>query len=168
MPGSSRQVYKGVLDPPPRLREYQERGWEEVEVRARGWQSCRGKGAGFWTAEDHCKHALLGAAVTCAGQASRHPLQVGRGSCGPTLAGDSCQAGRRVSVLRRYRPWQENHEECIRAALTLPRKNETKEQEVELFKKQNQKELGWRYREVGCPGSSWRWEGNIVKYTVSA
>lgn len=74
-------------------------------------------------------------------------------------------SGRRVGVLRRYHPWQENHEECDS---TKYYKKETKKQEVELFKKQNQKELGWRYREVGCPGSSWRWEGNIVKYTVSA
>lgn len=125
------------LDPPPRLREYRERGWEEV--RARGWQSCRGKGAGFWTAEDHCKHALIGAAVTCAVQVSRHPIRVGRGSCGPTLAGDSCQWKERwcsseVPPLA-GEPW--------RAALTLPSTTKKKRRNKKLNCLRNKTKRSW-------------------------
>lgn len=163
MSGSSRQVYKGPFRPSPKTQGIPGKGM------GRGLQSCRGKGASFWTAEDHCKHAFIGAAVTCAVQVSRHPIRVGRGSCGPTLAEDSCQwkesrCSSEVPPLA-GEPWG-MHKGSPDS--TKYYKKETKKQEVELFKKQNKKELGWRYREVGCPGSSWRWEGNIVKYMVSA
>lgn len=79
---------KGILDLSPRLGGIPRKemgGGKSQRLTELPWKR------GFWTAEDHCKHALVVAAVTCAGQVRRHPIPVGRGSCGPTLAEDSCQ-----------------------------------------------------------------------------
>lgn len=61
-------------------------------------------------------------------------------------------SGRRVGVLRRYRPWQENHEECIRAALTLPSTTKKK----------------LRNKKLNCLRNKTKrsWDGDTVKWDV--